>query len=123
MKASYMVEVTATDDTGESDTVMVTVMVTNMNEAPAFEAETADELSVAENTAAGMDIGAAVAATDADNDMLTYTLGGTDMASFAIDADSRPNHDHGSAGLRNERHLHRRRDGQGPVRPERHRQW
>ena len=32
-----------------------------------------------------MDIGAAVAATDADNDMLTYTLGGTDMASFAID--------------------------------------
>jgi hypothetical protein len=52
------------------------------NTAPVF-AEAMDERSVAENTAAGMDIGAAVAATDADNDMLTYTLGGTDMASFA----------------------------------------
>ena len=31
-KASYTVEITATDDTGESDTVMVTVMVTNVDE-------------------------------------------------------------------------------------------
>ena len=87
-KASYTVEVTATDNTAKNDTVMVTVMVTNMNEAPAFEAETA-ELSVAENTAAGENIGDPVAAMDADaGDTLTYTLGGTDMASFAIDADS-----------------------------------
>ena len=55
------------------------------NTAPEFAAETA-ERSVAENTAAGMDIGAPVAATDADDDMLTYTLGGTDMASFAIES-------------------------------------
>ena len=32
-----------------------------------------------------MYIGAAVAATDAENDTLTYTLGGDDMASFTID--------------------------------------
>ena len=55
------------------------------NTAPEFAAPTA-ERSVAENTAAGMDIGAAVAATDVDNDMLTYTLGGDDAVSFAIDA-------------------------------------
>ena len=39
---------------------------------------------MAENTAAGRSIGAPVAATDADNDDLTYTLGGADSASFAI---------------------------------------
>ena len=55
------------------------------NTAPVF-AEAMDERSVAENTAAGMYIGAAVAATDAENDPLTYTLGGDDMASFAIDS-------------------------------------
>ena len=39
--------------------------------------------SVDENTAADRDIGVPVAATD--NDRLTYTLGGTDAASFSID--------------------------------------
>ena len=57
------------------------------NTAPEFATATA-ERSVAENAAAGMDIGAPVEATDADNDVLTYTLGGTDMASFAIDPDT-----------------------------------
>ena len=44
---------------------------------------------VAENTAAGTDIGDAVAATDSDRgdqDTLVYTLGGADMASFTIDS-------------------------------------
>ena len=40
---------------------------------------------VAENTAAGIDIGAPVVAEDADADVLTYTLEGTDEASFDID--------------------------------------
>ena len=53
------------------------------NTAPEFAAETA-ERSVAENTGAGMAIGAPVAATDAENDTLMYRLGGADMASFAI---------------------------------------
>ena len=55
------------------------------NTAPVFAAATA-ERSVEENTVAGMYIGAAVAATDAENDTLTYTLGGDDMASFDIDS-------------------------------------
>ena len=42
---------------------------------------------VAENTAAGVDIGAPVVATDVDSDdTLTYTLGGTDAASFDIES-------------------------------------
>ena len=40
---------------------------------------------MAENTGAGMDIGAPVTATDANDDALDYTLGGTDAASFDID--------------------------------------
>ena len=53
------------------------------NNAPAF-ATAAATRSIAENTAAGMAIGAPVVATDADGDSLTYTLSGADMASFAI---------------------------------------
>ena len=40
--------------------------------------------TVAENTVSGQNIGTAVAATDADNDTLTYTLSGTDAAAFDI---------------------------------------
>ena len=38
-----------------------------------------------ENTKAGRFIGAPVRANDADKDLLTYTLGGSDAASFGID--------------------------------------
>jgi hypothetical protein len=53
--------------------------------APEFPSETSSR-SVAENTAAGEEVGAPVTGTDADNDRLTYTLGGPDAASFGIDA-------------------------------------
>ena len=44
---------------------------------------------VAENSAAGVDVGGPVTATDTDTgDTLTYTLEGTDAASFGIDASS-----------------------------------
>ena len=66
-------------------TMMVTMMVT-MNAAPMFDSETGTR-EVAENTAAGEPVGAPVTAMDADaGDTLTYTLGGTDAASFAIDS-------------------------------------
>ena len=39
---------------------------------------------MAENTKAGQTIGAPVSANDADGDLLIYTLGGADAASFAI---------------------------------------
>ena len=54
------------------------------NNAPVF-ADTAATRSIPENTAPGQNVGAAVAATDADTeDTLAYTLGGTDAASFEI---------------------------------------
>ena len=51
--------------------------------APTF-ADARTARSVAENTTAGRPIGAPVAAVDPDGDRLTYTLGGTDAASFDI---------------------------------------
>ena len=57
------------------------------NAAPEFASDTAAR-SFAENTAAGTDIGDALTATDADNDTLTYSLSGTDAASFDIVSDS-----------------------------------
>ena len=44
--------------------------------------------SIARNTPVGRDIGAPFAATDADNDALTYSLGGPDWDAFDIDASS-----------------------------------
>ena len=68
-----------------------TVLVDTRNKAPVFPdqddemegRQTAQERSVAENTASGTDIGTAVAATDEDT-TLTYSLGGPDAASFDI---------------------------------------
>ena len=100
---TYTVELKATDSSNLSDTVTVTITVTDRNEAPSIPAaargtaagptNNAPEFAaatetreVAENTAAGENIGAPVEATDADSDdTLTYTLGGADMASFDID--------------------------------------
>ena len=54
------------------------------NNAPVFDPATVSR-SVAENTAAGQNVGAVVTATDADtSDTLGYTLGGADAASFDI---------------------------------------
>ena len=55
--------------------------------APAFAASTTRR-SVVENTPADQPIGEPVAATDADGDDLTYSLGGTDVAAFDIDTAS-----------------------------------
>ena len=42
-------------------------------------------INVAEDTTAGMNVGAPVTASDADNDKLTYSLDGTDESLFTID--------------------------------------
>ena len=54
------------------------------NEAPNFTDGDSTTRSIAENIAADTNIGTAVAATDADNDTLTYSLGGTDAGAFSI---------------------------------------
>ena len=77
------VTVTYTDGEGSGKMAMET-SETPVNTAPMFATET-DERMVPENTAAGENVGAPATATDADNDTLTYSLDGTDMASFDID--------------------------------------
>ncbi|MDE0397656.1 MAG: cadherin domain-containing protein [Candidatus Poribacteria bacterium] len=82
-KDSYTVTVSVSDGNGGSDSITVTISVTDVNEEPSFATNTATR-SIAENTAAGANIGTPVAATDVDGNTLTYTLGGTDAASFDI---------------------------------------
>jgi hypothetical protein len=80
-----MAEAMYTDGHGPGKMAMATTdMMVTMDAAPMFAEETTTR-SVAENTAAGMNIGGPVTATDAGDDTLTYTLGGTDAASFDID--------------------------------------
>ena len=103
-KDSYSVTVMVSDGNGGTDTIGVTISVTDMDEdtvpviegivipevdatpethAPVF-AGSRTTRSIAENTPAGINIGSPVSATDADDDTLTYTLGGTDARSFSI---------------------------------------
>ena len=72
------------DSKGGTDTIDVTITVTNVNEKPTFDEGSPTTRSISENAGTGADIGTAVSAADQDGDTLTYTLGGTDVASFGI---------------------------------------
>ena len=71
---------------GISQTAIFTAVATTTNTAPTFTEGASTARTVAENTATGVNIGNAIAATDANNDTLTYTLSGTDAASFSIES-------------------------------------
>ena len=104
-KSTYTVTVVASDGTDE-DRITVTITVTS---PPVFSEGTITARSVPENASAGTPIGEPVAATDADNDTLTYSLEGTDAASFDITpADGQITHE-GGVGRCHEEHVHRRR--------------
>ena len=81
----YQVQVLARSDEGAGDWSRSglgrTLAVPKFADATAMR-------SVAENTPPGRNVGTAIRATDADNDPLTYTLGGMDAASFDIVATS-----------------------------------
>ena len=64
------------------------VRVAATNRSPAFTDGASTTRSVPENTAAGDGIGDPIAASDPNGDRLTYSLGGTDAASFDILASS-----------------------------------
>ena len=90
-KNAYWFAIFVDDGNGGKLAISVTINVTDVNETPAnnapiFTNGDSTTRTVAENTAAGVKIGAPVAATDADNDTLTYSLGGTDAASFSINS-------------------------------------
>ena len=69
-----------------AQTETFTAEATTTNTAPVFTDGESTTRTVAENTAAGVNIGTAIAATDANNDALTYTLSGTDAAAFDIES-------------------------------------
>ena len=84
-KDSYSVLVKAEDGRGGSDTIGVTIKVTNVNESPKFSGNLGVH-SVPEDTAPGVNIGAPVAATDEEDDTLTYSLDSAGAQVFDIDA-------------------------------------
>ena len=55
------------------------------NQAPAFSEGARTTREIPEKTPEGTNIGDPIAATDADKDNLTYSLGGMDAASFTLD--------------------------------------
>ena len=56
------------------------------NRSPKFREGSTTGRSILENTSAGVNIGDPVTATDREGDTLSYSLGGADAESFAIDA-------------------------------------
>ena len=93
-KSSYTVTVSVRDskdnnsaaDEATDDTISVTILVANVNEAPEFPTSVTETgtRNVDENTSPGVNIGEPVTATDADNDPLTYSLEDRDRAVFDI---------------------------------------
>ena len=87
-KSSYSLSVDATDGKLTASTP-VTVNLTNVNEAPVFDANMETTLSVAEDSPASTKVGSAITATDPEGDTLTYSLvsfigSETDAAAFEI---------------------------------------
>ena len=81
---TYSVAVIVSDGT-LTDSIGVAINVTDVNEnnAPVFASGSTTRV-IAENTPAGVNIGVPVSATDADGDILTYSIDGTDASSFGI---------------------------------------
>ena len=78
-----MVTVTATDPSGLSATINVTIKVTNENEAP--ELTGMDSVRVPENTAVSTAVETYMATDDEDDKAgtaITWSLSGTDAADF-----------------------------------------
>ena len=71
----------------EDESIHVTISVTDVNEPPQFTDDAPTTQTVAENTAAGTNIGSAYTATDPDaGDTPTYSLDNGDGAAFEIDS-------------------------------------
>ena len=87
---SYSVLVTVSDSKGGTDEITVTITVEDVDEnsAPVFTEGTSTTRVILESAESGTNIGDPVLATDADDDMLEYTLDGTDAGSFSIDTSS-----------------------------------
>ena len=75
---SYDVTVTATDPSGASDSISVTIGVDDVNEAPAFASATTSR-DINENSPPATTLGeSGITATDPEGDTLVYSLSGSD---------------------------------------------
>ena len=84
-QTQHTVEIQAYDTDGDTDEIVITIDVTNANDnSPAFNVAPSTALSVAENRPRGVTL-ESYAATDADGDVVTYSLSGTNAKSFHID--------------------------------------
>ena len=84
---SYSVTVMVTDGMATA-TIVVNITVTDVNEPPAFADDVSTTIEVAENSAAGTNVGAPYTATDPDNgDTLAYSLTGVGSERFVVAAD------------------------------------
>ena len=92
---SYTLTVSASDgmdsysnaDTAVDSSITVTITVTDINEKPQFSDDAADTQTVAEDVAVGDPVGSPYTATDPENDVLTYSLGGADASLFQVGTD------------------------------------
>ena len=75
--------VTVTAENATTQAYTATVTRAAANSAPVFSMST-ETRTLAENTASGQNIGGTFTATDSDGDTITYTLEGTDEASFDL---------------------------------------
>ena len=84
--STYNFNVVADDqtDTASVAVTVIAIAATPVNNAPSFQdaSYAFTDVAIAVNTVVGT-----VAATDADNDTLSYSLTGTDASNFAIDSD------------------------------------
>ncbi len=89
-KASYSVIVTVSDGSLIDEVAVIITVVNSVvevptNSPPNFIDGGHTRRAVAENTPRGVNIREPIAATDPDNDSLTYTLSGPDAAAFHLD--------------------------------------
>ena len=87
MKAriSYSVVVSVTDGIF-TEMTSVSISVENANDPPVFVEGEIVNRTISELTETGTNIGNPIAASDQDNDTLTYSLGGDNADVFSIDA-------------------------------------
>ena len=79
---SFTFTITATDPSGLTDTVDMTVTVAAADEAPVFADDVEADHTFAENTT-DLDVGT-FAATDVERDNVTYAMSGADMSKFTL---------------------------------------
>ena len=117
----YEVQVRASNAEDTGDWSASGMGRTRANVAPVFPEGQTTRRELAENSGAGVNIGAPLSATDTDGGTLTYELGGSDAAAFALDAGSGQLATATGVAYDHERQAHLRGHGDGRGWPGRQR--